>query len=515
MATNDVTVVTIQVPGPAGPPGAFKLGTVTTGAPGSVASASASPDPSNPAIQVVNLTIPRGDVGQTGAQGAQGIQGAQGVQGNTGPANTLAVGTVTTGAFGSTAAASITGVAPSQTLNLTLPTGRGFNPRGAWVTGTIYAVDDLVRYTDGSTYRVSTAHTSSATLLPGNTSYYSLFAQAGQANTLAIGSVTTGASGSSASATITGTAPNQTLNLTIPQGPTGSAAAGLAPGGAAGAIATKNTTTDYDVGWSVPASAATVSAIMQRDSAGRAQVVDPSVAADIATKNYADTQDAATRRIVAQDKGTNYTFTTADEGALIRNNVSSSLTFTVPTNATAALPVGAWIDVSNWNNGFTTTIQAATGVNLAPAGQWLPGGSIAISGRFQTVRLLQVSANTWAVWNLNTTDTGWVNMTINTGFAAQTPSSADAQAGVRIKNGIAYLRGGVLNTGLAATATQYAVAQLPAGFYPPENILTYAGSSNVANGGEVVIGTSGSVAVRTGAAIGNYYKFAGICWPMD
>lgn len=47
----------------------------------------------------------------------------------------------------------------------------------------------------------------------------------GPANSLAIGTVTTGAPGSSASATITGTAPSQTLSLTIPrgdQGPSGS-----------------------------------------------------------------------------------------------------------------------------------------------------------------------------------------------------------------------------------------------------------------------------------------------------
>jgi hypothetical protein len=41
----------------------------------------------------------------------------------------------------------------------------------------------------------------------------------GPANTLSIGEVTTGASGSQAAANITGTAPNQSLHLTIPQGP--------------------------------------------------------------------------------------------------------------------------------------------------------------------------------------------------------------------------------------------------------------------------------------------------------
>ena len=43
--------------------------------------------------------------------------------GPTGPANVLSVGTVTNGSAGSTATATITGTAPSQTLNLTLPTG--------------------------------------------------------------------------------------------------------------------------------------------------------------------------------------------------------------------------------------------------------------------------------------------------------------------------------------------------------------------------------------------------------
>ena len=45
----------------------------------------------------------------------------------------------------------------------------------------------------------------------------------GATPTIAIGSVQTGAPGTDAAATITGTAPNFILNLTIPQGPTGPA----------------------------------------------------------------------------------------------------------------------------------------------------------------------------------------------------------------------------------------------------------------------------------------------------
>lgn len=43
----------------------------------------------------------------------------------------------------------------------------------------------------------------------------------GETPTLTIGTVTTGEPGTDAEATITGTAPNYVLNLTIPQGPTG------------------------------------------------------------------------------------------------------------------------------------------------------------------------------------------------------------------------------------------------------------------------------------------------------
>ena len=67
-----------------------------------------------------------GDIGATGPQGEQGIQGEQGkqgiqgVKGDTGPANTLTIGTVTSGAE---ASATITGTAPNQTLNLVLEKG--------------------------------------------------------------------------------------------------------------------------------------------------------------------------------------------------------------------------------------------------------------------------------------------------------------------------------------------------------------------------------------------------------
>jgi hypothetical protein len=112
--------------------------------------------------------------------------GPAGPQGPVGPSNSLAIGTV---ASGSTASATITGTAPSQTINLVLPVG-ATGPAGP--VGSVGAT--------GST---------------------------GPANSLSVGTV---ASGITASATITGAAPSQKLNLVLPVGATGAAG----PAGPAG-----------------------------------------------------------------------------------------------------------------------------------------------------------------------------------------------------------------------------------------------------------------------------------------
>ena len=63
---------------------------------------------------------PKGETGATGDPGPKGETGATGATGPTGPANTLGIGTVTSG---TKASATITGTAPNQTLNLVLEKG--------------------------------------------------------------------------------------------------------------------------------------------------------------------------------------------------------------------------------------------------------------------------------------------------------------------------------------------------------------------------------------------------------
>jgi hypothetical protein len=69
------------------------------------------------------------------------------ITGDIGPANSLTIGSVTTGAAGSSASASITGTAPSQTLNLTIPRGnqgiQGIQgPAGEIAIGTVSTLDN-------------------------------------------------------------------------------------------------------------------------------------------------------------------------------------------------------------------------------------------------------------------------------------------------------------------------------------------------------------------------------------
>ena len=107
----------------------------------------------------------------------------------------ITIGTVTTGEPGTEADASITGTAPNYVLNLTIPQGE-IGPQGPI----------------GETGPQGPAGPQGE---PGPAG------EDGLTPTLTIGTVTTGEPGTDAEATITGTAPNFVLNLTIPQGEPG------------------------------------------------------------------------------------------------------------------------------------------------------------------------------------------------------------------------------------------------------------------------------------------------------
>ena len=168
--------------GPAGPT-TIVVGTTTTGDPGSLASVTNSGTIEDLVLDFsipAGPTGPQGLIGETGATGPTGPQGLTGEIGATGPTGPQGL-TGETGATGPTGPQGLTGE-----TGATGPTG----PQG----------------------------------LTGETGATGPTGPTGATPTLTIGTVTTGDPGTSASATITGTAPDFVLNLTIPQGPTGPAA---------------------------------------------------------------------------------------------------------------------------------------------------------------------------------------------------------------------------------------------------------------------------------------------------
>jgi hypothetical protein len=136
-------------PGTNGSPGTAATVAVGTTATGAAGSNAAVTNVGTTSAAVLNFTIP------------QGAQGTPGTNGTNGTAATVTVGTTTTGAAGSSATVVNTGTTSAAILQFTIPRGAGYTWRGVWVSGTAYAVNDVVTF-QSHTY-VCVAATSTTT----------------------------------------------------------------------------------------------------------------------------------------------------------------------------------------------------------------------------------------------------------------------------------------------------------------------------------------------------------------
>jgi hypothetical protein len=144
---------------------------------------------------VVRIAGERGPIGATGGPGA---------------AATIAVGTVTTGAPGSSALVSNSGSSAAAVLDFQLPSGVA-GPAATVAAGTV------TTGAPGSSAAVANAGSSSAAVF----NFTIPRGDVGAAATVAVGSVTTGAPGSSATVTNVGTSGAAVLNFSIPAGDPG------------------------------------------------------------------------------------------------------------------------------------------------------------------------------------------------------------------------------------------------------------------------------------------------------
>lgn len=192
--------------------------------------------------------IPQGPQGPRGPEGPQGGPGATGPKGEPGEAATVEIGSVTTGAPGTSAEVTNSGTAKAAVLNFTIPqgpqgakgdtgprgpqgeTGEGFVVKGYFAT--LSALQSGVPSPSaGDAYGVGSAEPYDIYIWDGVNSAWvnngplqgakGPQGDPGSAATIEIGTVTTAPAGSDAAVTNSGTSSAAVLNFTIPQGATG------------------------------------------------------------------------------------------------------------------------------------------------------------------------------------------------------------------------------------------------------------------------------------------------------
>jgi len=148
---------------------------------------------------IFNFQIPRGDVGATGAAGA------------TGSAATIAAGTTTTLSAGSSATVANSGSTSAAVFNFGIPQGA----KGDAGTAATITAGTTSTLSAGSSATVTNSGTSSAAI-------FNFGIPQGAAATITAGTTTTLSPGASATVTNTGTSSAAIFNFEIPQGTTGS-----------------------------------------------------------------------------------------------------------------------------------------------------------------------------------------------------------------------------------------------------------------------------------------------------
>lgn len=112
-------------------------------------------------------------------------------------------------------------------------------------------------------------------------------------------------------------------------------------------------------------------------------------------------------------------------------------------------------------------------------------------------------------------DTGWVDIAINSGFAAQGSSNKPQ---VRRIGKVVYARWGWSSNGMTSTNTGYDVGVVPVGFRPVNGTCygLAVGDSSNRSGQRITISTGGNINILTGSSLSGYYLFnSGFSWVLD
>ena len=197
------------------------IGTVTNG---DTASATITGDSPN---YTLNLVLPKGAKGDKGDAGTKGADGIT---------PTIAVGTTTTGEAGTNANVTMSKSGTTYTFNFTIPKGVKGDTGAVGTKGDKGEKGDPFTYADFTSEQLAALKGAKGDKgEKGETGADGVAGAKGDKGdrgekgadgvtpTFTIGTITTGAAGSTATVTITGTAPNYVLNFTIPKGDKGDA----------------------------------------------------------------------------------------------------------------------------------------------------------------------------------------------------------------------------------------------------------------------------------------------------
>lgn len=100
---------------------------------------------------------------------------------------------------------------------------------------------------------------------------------------------------------------------------------------------------------------------------------------------------AASATVAINAQTAAYTLVLADAGKAVEVNAAGAVTVTVPTNATAAFPIGSVVEVAQIGAG-QVTLAGATGVTLQSR-----GGALKTAGQFAVASLRKRATDTWIV----------------------------------------------------------------------------------------------------------------------
>ena len=462
--TTAAAVFNFTVPkGDTGTAATVAVGTTTTGATGTNAAVSNSGTTS---AAVLNFTIPKGDKGDaakvsvgtttTGAAGTNASVTNSGTtsdaafnftipKGDTGTAATIALAPTVTGAAGTNALVENTGTTSAAVFKFTIPQGVKGDPgkdgTSVVLKGAV-ASFSLLPTTNRTVGDLWVTSDTGDGYVWGGTSWTNtgkIQGPAGAQATIAVGTTTTGAAGTNALVTNSGTTSAAVFNFTVPQGAKGDKGdrgdagpqgpAGPAPAGT-GAVVVSNGALATPVAYG---STNTVSTLVQRDASGNFSA--GTITASLTGSSTSCTGNAAT----------------ATKLATARNvNVSGDLTGTAQTfdgGADLTIPVqitaGAIVDADINTSAAIADTKLAT---ISTVGKVLNSATTAASANTASALVARDALGNFSAGMITANLTGNVTGSVSGNAANVTGTVAVANGGT----GSTTTAGALLNLGALA-----------------------------------------------------------------